>query len=99
MDRRTFIGGVASGFIVPRSARAQPAVPLIGFVRSSSLDDVPGLVAAFRQGLNETGYTEGQNVAIEFRSADDHYEKLPTIIADLIRRHAVVLVVNTGAAQ
>src|SRR5271157_3451174 len=100
MDRRAFISGVASGLIiVPRFARAQPAVPLIGFVRSSSLDDVGPWIAAFRQGLKESGYIEGQNVAIEFRSADDHYEKLPTIIVDLIRRHAVVLVVNTGAAQ
>ena len=55
MDRRTFIGGVASGLIVvPRFARAQPAVPLIGFVRSSSLDDVGDLVVSFRQGLEET---------------------------------------------
>jgi putative tryptophan/tyrosine transport system substrate-binding protein len=104
MDRRAFISGVASGvasglIILPRFARGQPSVPLIGFVRSSSLDDVGDWVAAFRQGLKETGYVEGQNVAIEFRSADDHYENLPTIIADLIRRHAVVLVVNTGAAQ
>jgi putative ABC transport system substrate-binding protein len=74
-------------------------MPLIGFVRSSSLDEVGDLVAAFRQGLKETGYIEGQNIAIEFRSADDQYEKLPTIIAELIRRRAAVLVVNTIAAR
>jgi putative tryptophan/tyrosine transport system substrate-binding protein len=99
MDRRTVIGSIAAGMLgMPLIARAQqPAVPLIGFVRSSSL--VADLVAAFRQGLKETGYIEGQNVAIEFRSADDHNEKLPAIIADLIRRHAAVLVVNTIAAR
>jgi putative tryptophan/tyrosine transport system substrate-binding protein len=101
MDRRSFIGSVAAGFLAgPFAVRAQqPTMPVIGFVRSSSLDDAAGLVAAFRQGLQETGYVDGQNVAIEFRSADDHYEKLPAIMAELIRRHAAVLVVNSIAAR
>jgi hypothetical protein len=72
MDRRTFIGSAAGGLLVCGLARAQQSgTPLIGFVRSSSLDDAGKLVTAFRQGLKETGFIEGQNVAIEYRSADD----------------------------
>src|SRR5271167_4923551 len=101
MDRRTFIGALAGGLATASDlARSQqPAMPVIGFVRSSSLDDAGDLIAAFRQGLKETGYIEGQNVAIEFRSAEDQYEKLPAIIAELIRRHAAVLVVNSSAVR
>ncbi len=82
------------------AARAQsPPTPLIGFVRTSSIDSIPKLVAAFREGLKEQGFVEGQNVAIEFRSADDHYAKLPAIVADLIRKEATVLVANSEAAK
>jgi ABC-type uncharacterized transport system substrate-binding protein len=100
MDRRTSIWGLAAFLAVPYAAHGQqPDLPLIGFVRSSSLNDADKLVAAFRRGLKETGFTEGQNVAVEFRSADDRYERLPTIFADLLRRHASVLVANAIAAQ
>jgi len=101
MDRRTVIGSIAAGILgMPLAVRAQqPAVPLIGFVRSYSLGDADKLVAAFREGLKETGFIEGQNVAIEFRSADDRYEKLPAILGDLLRRHVSVLVANAIAAQ
>src|SRR5499433_3158172 len=77
----------------------QSAIPVIGFVRSGSLKGVETIVAAFRQGLKETGYVDGQNVAIEFRSADDHHERLPAIVAELIRRPAAVLVPNAAAAE
>ena len=77
----------------------QPTMPVIGFVRTSSIEAVPHMVAAFRQGLKDTGYVEGQNVAIEFRSADDDYDKLPAIIAELIRRPVAALVANSGAAR
>jgi putative ABC transport system substrate-binding protein len=77
----------------------QPPVPVVGFVRSSSIEAVPHIVAGFRQGLKDTGYIEGQNVAIEFRSADDDYDKLPAIIAELIRRPVAVLVANATAAR
>ena len=95
-----FICAVASGLLdATRIARAQPpAMPVIGFVRSGSLKGTETLVGAFREGLKETGYVEGQNVAIEFRSADDHHERLPAIIAELIRRPAAVLVANAAAA-
>jgi len=79
-------------------AQAVPA-PLIGFVRTSSIESIGNLVAAFRQGLKEEGFVEGQNVAIEFRSADDHYERLPAIVAELIRKPVAVLVANTEAAK
>jgi putative ABC transport system substrate-binding protein len=74
-------------------------MPVVGFVRSSSIETVGHLVAGFRQGLKETGYVEGQNVAIEFRSAEDRYERLPAIIAELIRRPVAVIVVNSAAAR
>jgi putative ABC transport system substrate-binding protein len=83
----------------PLAADAQPAIPTIGFVRSSSIEAVPHMVTAFRQGLKDTGYLEGQNVAIEFRSADDHYDKLPAIITELLRRPVAVLVTNSAAAR
>ena len=82
-NRRTFLR-VAAGWLLGRTrvARAQPpTMPMVAFVRSSSIETVGHLVAGFRQGLKETGYVEGQNVALEFRSADDHHERLPAIIA------------------
>jgi putative ABC transport system substrate-binding protein len=96
-----FMGAVAAWFLgATRIARAQQqAMPVIGFVRSSSLKGVETLVAAFRQGLKEMGYVEGQNVAIEFRSADDDYERLRAIIAELIRQPVTVLVANAAAAH
>jgi putative ABC transport system substrate-binding protein len=77
----------------PLTTRAQqPAMPLIGFLRSTSLAESMHLVAAFRQGLKEMGLVEGQNVAIEFRSAEDRHDRLPAILAELISRHPAVLV-------
>lgn len=101
MRRRDFINLVGGALTASAlEVRAQkPPMPMIGFVRSSSIESVANLVAAFRDGLKETGYVEGQNVTIEFRSADDHVEKLPAIIAELIRRQVTVLVTNTPAAR
>ncbi len=101
MDRRTLIHSVVVGLLAtPCLARAeQLAMPMIGFVRSSSIDTVGHFVAAFRHGLKETGYVEGQNVVIEFRSAGDHLARLPEIIGELVRRQAAVLVANAAAAR
>jgi ABC-type uncharacterized transport system substrate-binding protein len=100
MVRREFItllGGAAVGW--PLVARAQqPAMSVVGFLRSTSLADATHLVTAFRQGLKEAGYVEGQNVAIEFRSAEDHPDRLPALVADWIRRQVAVIVGDSNSA-
>ena len=100
MRRRTFIsllGGAAAAW--PLTARAQqPAMPVIGFLRSTSQADSTRLVTAVRQGLKEAGFVEGQNVAIEFRSAEDHRDRLPGLVADLIRLQVAVIVGNSLSA-
>jgi len=88
MDRRAFIGSIAGGLlVVPLVARAQqPAIPVVGFLNTRAAGDDPHLLAAFRQGLKEVGYIEGQNVAIEYRFAESQDDRLPALAADLVRR-------------
>src|SRR5499427_8175365 len=99
IERRKFLATLGGAAALPLAARAQqPAMPVIGFLRSTSLADVTHLVTAFRHGLRETGCVEGQNVAIEYRSAEDHLDRLPALVADLIRRPVAVIVGNHNAA-
>ena len=93
MDRRTFISGVAGGFLATaRMAHAQqPALPVIGFLGSESPALFTSPLRMFRQGLSETGYVEGQNVAIEYRWAGGQNDRLPALAADLVRRQVSVI--------
>jgi ABC-type uncharacterized transport system substrate-binding protein len=99
MRRRQFITLVAGAAVLPHAARAQQPAPVVGFLGVTSTGTQPYL-AAFRQGLSETGYVEGQNVAIEYRWAEDQYNRLPDLAADLIRHHVSVIatVFTTSAA-
>jgi putative tryptophan/tyrosine transport system substrate-binding protein len=98
MDRRAFIGRVAGGVLAaPLATRAQTSsMPVIGFLGSESPAQWAPFVAAFRKGLSETGYVEGKNVAIEFRWAEGHNDRVPALAADLVRRQ-VAVIFTTGA--
>src|SRR5262245_37737786 len=98
IERRKFLATLLGGAAAwPLAARAQqPAMPVIGFLSSRSPEDSAHLVVAFRQGLAEGGFVEGQNVAIEFRWAYGQYDRLPAMAADLVNRRVNVLTAAGG---
>jgi putative ABC transport system substrate-binding protein len=100
MRRRDFIAGtVASTAAWPLATRAQqPALPVIGYLSSAVRDQDAGRLRAFLQGLSETGYVEGRNIAIEYRWAEEKNDRLPALAADLVRRQVNVIVANNPAA-
>jgi len=92
MKRRTLVALAVAATIAPmRFARAQSVSPVIGFLGTTSPEEAAALVAAFRQGLDQTGYAEGRTVAIEYRWADGAYDRLPALAADLVDRHVAVI--------
>ena len=96
-DVITALAGTAAAW--PLAARAQqPAAPVVGFLHSSSATAYTGLVASFRRGLSEAGYSEGQNVAIDFRWGEDRNERLPALAAELVQRQVAVIVTPGSTA-
>jgi putative ABC transport system substrate-binding protein len=99
MKRREFITLFGGTAVWPLAASAQQAaIPVVGFVRDTPSAPFAHIVNAFRRGLNEVGFVDGQNVRIEQRWAEGHDDRLPALVADLIRRNAAVIVANRPAA-
>ena len=100
MKRREFITLLGGAAALPLTARAQqPAMPVIGFLGSQSAETVADYLRAFRQGLKDAGYVEGETIAVEYRWAEGQVDRLPDLVADLARRRVALLVSGGGPAS
>jgi putative ABC transport system substrate-binding protein len=97
MKRRDLILLLGGTALVPLAARAQQPMPVIGLINGTSAEKYEPQVAAFRQGLKESGFVDGENVTIEYRWAEGDYSRLPALAADLVKRRVAVIVANTPA--
>jgi putative ABC transport system substrate-binding protein len=99
MDRREFITLLGGAVAWPLAASAQqPAMPVIGYLNSPTPEGFSGYLRALRQGLNESGYVEGENLAVEYRWAENQIDRLPALAADLVRRRVALIVAVTPPA-
>ena len=99
MRRREFIAGFVSAALWPLLAQAQqPVIPIVGFLNSQSAQDYQRQLAAFLDGLAEAGYVDGRNVKIEYRWADNHSDRLPALMADLVEKKATVIAATSTPA-
>ena len=96
MQRREFMSLLGGAAAIPFAASAQHSIPVIGILSGRSLDDSKEFVAAFQQGLNEAGLFEHRNVAIEYRWAENHVDRLPALAAELARKQSAVIVAVGG---
>jgi putative ABC transport system substrate-binding protein len=95
-NRRAFIAALGGAAAWPVAGAQQPTMPVIGYMSAGSAEGLPWRTVKCRQGLNELGLVEGQNVVVERRFAEGHFERMPDFVAELVKLHANVLVSSTG---